>query len=1176
MRHQERVLQLLFVCAMPVFAQLDRGTFTGEIKDPSGAAVARAKVTATQLSTNAFASTTTTESGDYTLPGLLIGTYRVTVEAAGFKRSVHTKVELTSGSTMRLDFAVELGTVNESVQVSAQASSLETETTRVATSLTTKLIEDLPLVVAGQIRNVFNLAVIAPEVRTGNGYRIGGAQGSGWEMSMDGTSLTSASTTYQTERAPISSVPVDAIAEFTVESTGMKAEYGRAMGQISFVTKAGGNQVHGNAFEFLRNNVTDSRGFFARSAPVLKQNDFGFTLGGPVRIPKVYDGRNKTFFFASYEGFRNRSGNTPSFSTIPLPEMYEGDFRNFARTGANGQSQMMTIYDPATTVLNPDGRTYSRQPFANNSIPRARFSSVASKYIALRPAEMVPNVPGAVLNANYFRDRGTNVTPWNKFSIRGDHQLNVSNRFSFLFLNGTKDDDFGADGPPGLPVPFNGASVWYRKNSSGRFSWDKTVSSRVLNSLRVNYQREAGGLTTINSIDPNAKWAEKIGLKNAPGPDRALTSITMGGYSVWSGSAWGFDRGRDLTISDDITMVKGSHTIKAGGFFTKDEWWGGGQHRPNGSFDFGTGPTTLPGDTTGLTGNGFASFLLGQATQWGLETPRAVIQSWKYFGGFIQDDWRVTKRLTLNLGLRYEYTTPIGGGAVLNVKDWSDFGSYGKADGFMNFDPTVPNPLAGGRLGSTVYTGTCKECNGQKYPFDSYKKAWSPRLGLAYQVRPGTVIRAYAGRSYGAVKTTGGSTHFQGLILNSSFGTGNLPAFTYFNLDNGLPAWTQPPFRGPGTDLGGTTYLWQKDDSGRPPVFYSWNLDLQHQLPKNFVGSVGYTGTRGVRLTSSILNVNQMDPKYFTQYGRDLLLANITSPAAVAAGLRPPYPGFNGSVSQALRPFPHYGDVATGAAATGERTGDSSYHAMIMKLDKRYSSGLTLLTSYVFSKLFSNADTAVASNRETLDHYNRNLQKGLSWDDQTHMIRQAFSYELPFGKGRHFSLAGVANKVLGDWIVAGFLDYGSGTPRSVGPGFSAIPGGAGNRVFVSSDEGWRGPIAGDKFDPFKDGWWDPSKFQVGPDGKKLTQAQLNAGLGNASKNNPKERSPWNLTENLSLAKNLDLTEKVKFTLRFEAFNIANRTRMGNPDSTVTSPTFGQVRSQANEPRKMQLGAKIVF
>ena len=1173
-----RFLLLAFLTC-PLFAQLDRGSLTGIVKDPSGAAVAGAKVTATQLSTNTVAETSTTDSGDYTLPALTIGIYRVTVESAGFKRSISSKVEVTSGSTLRLDFAVEIGTLTESVQVQAQATSLETESTRVATNLTTKLIEDLPLVVAGQIRNVFNLAIIAPEVKTANGFRIGGAQGSGWEMSMDGTSLTSASTQYQTERAPISSVPVDAIAEFTVESAGMKAEYGRAMGQISFVTKAGGNQFHGNAFEFLRNNATDARGFFAQSAPVLKQNDFGFTIGGPAVIPKVYNGRNKTFFFASYEGFRNRSGNTPSFSTVPLAEMYEGDFRNFVRTNANGTTQLMPIYDPATTVLNADGRTYNRLPFANNAIPKGRFSSVASKYIALRPAEMLPNVAGSPINRNYFRDKGTNISPWNKFSIRGDHQLNIANKFSFLYMNGTKDDDFGPDGPPGLPVPFNGGSVWYRKNASGRFSWDRTVSARILNSLRVNYQREAGGLTTLNSIDPNAKWAEKIGLKNTPGPDRALTAITMGGYSGWSGSSWGFDRGRDLTITNDLTIVKGSHTLKAGFFYTKDEWWGGGQHRPNGSFDFGTGPTTLPGDTTGLTGNGFASFLLGQATNWGLETPRAVIQTWKYYGGFFQDDWRVTKKLTLNLGLRWEYTGPVGGGAVLDVKDWSDFSSYGEPAGFMNFDPSVPNPVVGGLKGSTVYTGSCKGCNGQAHPFDTYKKAFSPRVGIAYQAKPGTVIRAFGGKSYGAIKTTGGSTHFQGLILNSTFGTGNLPAFTYFNLDAGLPAWTAPPFRGPATDLGGTTYFWQKDDSGRPPEFYSWNLDIQRQLPKNFVASVGYTGTRGVHLSSSILNINQMDPKYFTQYGRDLLLASITSPAAVAAGLKPPYAGFIGSVAQSLKPFPHYGDVATSGgqpSSVGERTGDSTYNAMIVKLDKRYSSGLTLLTSYVLSKLFSNADSAVTVGRDSIDHYNRKLQKALSWDDQTHVIRQAFSYELPFGRGRHFNMTGLQDKILGGWGLSGFMEYASGTPLSVGPGFSSIPGGAGNRVFINSYEGWRAPVSGDKFDPFKDVWWDAGKFQVGPDGKKLTQAQLNAGIGNASKNNPKSRSPWNLNENFSLAKNIDITEKVKFTLRMEAFNIANRVRMGGPDSTVTSATFGIIRSQGNEPRKMQFGAKVVF
>lgn len=1170
-------LYLISGCSLALYAQLDRGSLTGTVKDSSGGAIAGAKVTARQTATNNISSTTSTDTGDYTLPALLIGQYQVEVEAPGFKRSVQNNVRVASGNVLRLDFTVELGTVSESVQVQAQVTALETESTRVATNLTTKLIEDLPLVVAGQIRNVFNLAVIAPEVKTtSTGYRIGGGQGSGWEMSMDGTSITSASTSYQTERAPISSVPVDAIAEFTVESSGMKAEYGRAMGQISFVTKSGGNEVHGNAFEFLRNNAADARGFFAQSAPVLKQNDFGFTLGGPIYIPKIYNGKNRTFFFASYEGFRNRSGNTPSFSTIPLPEMYEGNFSNFIRNGADGRPFVMQIYDPATTVLNADGRTYSRQPFANNQIPKNRFSSVASKYISFRPAEMVPNVPGSGINNNYFRDRGTNISPWNKFSVRGDHQFNVANRISFLYMNGTKDDDFGADGPPGLPVPFNGGSVWYRKNSSGRFSWDRTVSARVLNSLRVNYQREAGGLTTINSLDPNAKWAEKLGLKNAPGPDRALTSVTFGGYSGWSGSAWGFDRGRDLTISDDMTFVKGSHTLKGGFFFTKDEWWGGGQHRPNGSFDFGTGPTAIPGDTTGTNGNGFASFLLGQATQWGLETPRAVIQSWKYYGGFFQDDWRVNSRLTLNLGLRYEYTSPIGGGAVLDVKDWSDFGSYGEPAGFMNFDPSVPNPKVGGILGSTVYTGTCAECNGQKYPFDSYKKAWSPRIGLAYQVRAGTVIRAYAGKSYGAVKTTGGSTHFQGLILNSTFGTGSLPAFTYFNLDAGLPPWQQPPFRGPATDLGGTTYLWQRTDSGRPPEFYTWNFDLQRQLPKRFVGSVGYTGTRGVHLSSSILNINQTDPRYFTQYGRDLLLADINSPAARAARIPIPYTGFTGSVAQALKPFPHYGDVATSNSSVGERTGDSSYHAMIVKLDKRYSSGMTVLFSYVFSKLFSNADSANSVARDQIDHYNRRLQKGLSWDDQTHIVRQAFSYELPIGKGKHFSLTGVTDKLLGGWGVAGFLEYGSGFPLSVNPGFSPVPGGMGNRVWVNSFEGWRKPVVGDKFDPYKDVWWDASQFQIGPNGQKLTQAQLNAGIGNATKNNPKERSPWSFNENLSLSKNVNITEKLKFTLRAEAFNLLNRVRMGAPDSTITSASFGIIRSQGNDPRRMQFGAKIVF
>ena len=227
---------------------------------------------------------------------------------------------------------MEIGQVSEAIEVSARANALETDSTRVATSLSTKLVEELPLVVAGQIRNVFNLAVIAPEARNVGTFRIGGGQQAGWDMQMDGTSTTSASTNYQYERAPISSVPVDAIAEFNVESSGMKAEYGRAMGIVSFATKSGTNQLHGNVFDFMRNNAADARGFFARSAPVLKQNDYGFTVGGPVYLPKVYNGRNKTFFFVSYEGFRNRSGNSPATTQSRSPRCMKATSTITSRT----------------------------------------------------------------------------------------------------------------------------------------------------------------------------------------------------------------------------------------------------------------------------------------------------------------------------------------------------------------------------------------------------------------------------------------------------------------------------------------------------------------------------------------------------------------------------------------------------------------------------------------------------------------------------------------------------------------------------------------------------------------------------------------------------------------------------------------------------------------------------
>jgi hypothetical protein len=411
----------------------------------------------------------------------------------------------------------------------------------------------------------------------------------------------------------------------------------------------------------------------------------------------------------------------------------------------------------------------------------------------LRPGSMVANVPGSGPLLNYFSSQGGVITPWNKGTVRVDHQLNTNNHFSFLYLRGDKDDDYFNGQPPGLPNPFNGNSVWSRKNSSGRFSWDRTISTRIVNSLRASYQQEHGAITAINSLHPEDKWNSKLGIKNTPGPDRALPAIAMTQYTTWSGNAWGGDYGRDFNLNDDVTIVKGSHTLKTGFFMSINHWWGVGQHRPNGDFSFSYLATSIPGDQTQNTGNAFASFLLGYPDRTGLETPRAVLQTWHYYGGFFQDDWKITSKLTLNLGLRWEYTSPVGGGALLNLTNWETLD--GTPSGFENFDPSVPNPGAGGRLGAVVYSGNCAECTGNDAMFDGYKHAFGPRLGLAYQVRPGTVLRMYGGRSFAAVKTTGGSTHFDGLILNTNWSSQDRDIVNFPTLlDQGLPAWTQQSY----------------------------------------------------------------------------------------------------------------------------------------------------------------------------------------------------------------------------------------------------------------------------------------------------------------------------------------------------------------------------------------------
>ncbi len=1148
-------LSLVFLLTVNLHAQLNKGTLTGVIADPAGAAVSSAKIVAVHTDTNTVNETTATYTGNYTLPALDPGAYRVEIQASGFKKAVRDGVTITSGATVRLAVAMELGSVNESIEVSAHASAIETDTARVATNLTTKLVEDLPLVVNGTIRSVYDLVNVVPEATSSSGLRLAGGQSTGWDMTMDGSSTASASVGYQYDRGRLGSVPVDAISEFTVETSGGKAESGRAMGLISFSTKAGANQIHGSGFEYLRNNASDARGFFAQSAPVLKQSDFGGTFGGPVYIPKVYSGRNKTFFFGSYEGFRNRAGNNPVYYTIPLPEMYNGDFHNWTKSG-----KMVQLYDPASTAPAASGSGYTRTPFPGNLIPTTSFSTVAKNYLAIRPASMVPNVAGPTLN--YFRSVGTAYNPWDKGTVRVDHQVNPFDHIYFMLIRGHWDTTWlDPNNPPGLPLPLNGSTVTFLEQGSYRGSWDHTINARVVNNLQLAYMRESGWIADMQqTFNPDTHWAQKLGVLNTPGPDRGLPPLSFSGYTGWGASTWGGDRGRVFDVSDAVTFSKGAHTFKAGFGYTWDQWWGVGQHRPNGNFGFSYLATAIPGDQSQNTGNGFASFLLGYVDSSGLETPRAEVFTWKYISSFFQDDWKVSNKLTLNLGVRWEYTLPVTGGALQGLKDWTQTSGV-PANGFSNFDPSVPNPAAGGILGALVFSGSGTGRTGRDTMFNGYKKAWSPRVGLAWQPRNGTVIRASGGKSYGAVKNQGGSTHFDGLILNTTFSSQDLDITNFPTmLDKGLPPWTAPPFISPSYDNNTSISYWQPQDSGRPSELYTWSVDIQRQLPKNASLSAGYNGQRGVHLTSSILNVDQVNSKYLSQYGNSLLLSSITSAGARAAGIPIPYAGFSSSVYQALRPYPQYTSVSTSGG--GEKAGNSNYQAMVIKVDKRYSSGLTLLVSYVLAKFFADGGAA-------MDQYNRRLDKALSGDDQTHVVRTAFSYELPFGKGRHFALRSIADGVLGGWSVAGFLDYESGTPLSVSPGTNPLPT-AGNRVFISSYDNWRAPTSGNKFDPFADVWWNKASFQ------QVSASVLSSSFGNATRNNPKARTMPLKSENVSLSKSFSITERVKANLRFEGFNVFNRVRFASPDSSFTSSTFGVIRSQSNSPRQMQGAFKLTF
>jgi hypothetical protein len=1176
---------VLTLFAVAAFAQSERGTITGVVHDSSGAVVPGAKVSIVNQSTKVTLSVNSNEAGEYTMPSLQPGTYVVRANKEGFRTSQVTGLVLDATQTVRADLNLEVGTATQTVEVIASAIQVQSEDAKSSTTLQNKLINDLPLVVGGTVRTPFDLAALTPDAKNlggDNGFSLGGGQAASYGTSLDGVS-TNTSRALSKSWVASNSPSIEAIEQFTVDTNGYKAEFGHAGGgNLTYVSKSGTNDYHGSAYEFLRNNDFDANNFFNNQAgipvSIYKQNDFGATIGGPVWIPKVYRGRNKTFFFFSYEGFRNRTGSNGSVFTVPTAEMYNGDFSKWV-TAAGAQ---IPIYNPLAQTQNADG-TYTRPVFAGNIVPKSLFSANAIKALGVFQGSGVlsPNngaAPGTInyVTNNYRLTTGTQIYPVNKYSIKGDHIFSGKHRISGYYGHDREHQTPGPDGPPTLPGLYSTYNDLVQATDVIRFSWDWSLAPNKLNHFY------AGGNNWRQDHKPPQEyinnWKDKYCFGNVPDCNDNLVNLFSTGsnnqYSTWGGQA---DNGSENTVyayNDDFTWIRGKHTFKFGGMFQINHYNGFGRQCEAGCVGFSYQETGVPGGSTPASGgNSFASFLLGQADSGQIDTIRFIGQQFYYVAGFAQDDWRVTSKLVLNLGIRYDLNLPPTG-----LEDrWSDF------------SPTTPNPAAGGIPGAVLFAGSGNGRVGTRTLSDTWAKGIAPHFGFAYSKNANTVIRGSYARSFGALVSVSGSTHNMGFTLTQGFNNGTNGVLPTFTMDQGMPPWTAPPFINPSVSNGTSVAWFQGNETTKLPVSDNVNISIQRQIGTSMVAEIGYNGVLSSHLQTQLLQYNQINPKYLTAFGSvaqsvTVLNSLVGSAAANAAGITAPFPTFNtlwgsrATVAQALRPFPQYSFIDT-YAGQGDHSGHATYHALITKIQKRLSAGVTFQASYVFSKILTDSDTAWGAGYAA-DLFNRGLEKSIGGYDVTHDFKFAGTYDLPFGRGQKWLAKGPGAWIIGNWRVSSINIYDSGTPVGIGTSLSLpiYPSGAGGRVpaYVTSYDGWQPSWTNGSFDPGKDKFFVP--YGTGPFPLQGSTTALN-GIGNVTRLNPKVRLFPNLTENLSVARSFPIKESRRIEFRAEAFNVLNRVRFGTGSTQLQSQTFGVLTgagSQINSPRQLQLALKLYF
>jgi hypothetical protein len=1135
-------------------AQVVTASLEGIIQDPSGAVVPSAKVQVINTSTNVQNAAIANAEGRFFLPSLQPGgPYTVVVEVSGFKREERSGITLEVNQSARITIQLQVGATSETVKVTGDAPLLETTTAAMGQVIDNRSIVNLPLNQRNAYSLVFLSAGVTGSVSTAyNSQNIsmnGGRPGSS-EILVDG--IPSAPGLVNPIQGFSVFPSVDAVQEFKVETNAYSAEFGRSgSGVVNLIYRSGTNQFHGSAFDFLRNSDLDANSFFSNlkgvALPNFKRNQFGGSVGGPLDIPKLYHARDKTFFFVAYEGLRQGTGSTLT-TTVPTALQRAG---NFSQT-LNAAGQQVIIYDPTTTVAAGSG--YVRTPFPGNVIPASSINAVSANVIQYYP---LPNQPGAVNSGlNNYYAATSSVVNTDTVDAKVDENINDRNRFFFRYSQRNLQQPPPIYLPAANVIAQNNANYQPQVSHSAAFDYTFTASPTFLMEFRYGLSRTALNWTTLSDgFNPTSLGFPSYIAANA---DRLLfpgievtNYYSLGDPGQGTAKRAGFE---SHLVGVNNTKVLSNHVVKFG--------WEGRLMRVNdvesgsstGDFTFSPALTQGPNPNAASSnaGNSIATLLLGVGsgpmTQ---DSKDAAAQSF-YYAWFLQDDWKITSRLTLNLGVRYDIDIP----------------RTERHDRMATFDPYVASPLAAqtgiaGLQGGLVYPGVGGASRRQ---FDPTWNDVGPRIGFAYQAAKNTVVRGGYGLFYSPTYREAGAT-----IGNQGFSA----VTTYTGSPNGLTPslYINNPFPNGfnpivGSKLGllaglGTSFEAPIFGDNKVPYTQNWDFEIQQQLPGNLLVDVSYVGSHSVHLTSdgeNDLNLNQLTPQSLALGSK--LQSSVPNPfyGIITTG---PESGATIPMSYLAAPFPQY----TGLQASYIGGGYALYHAFQLKVEKRFSQGLSLLVSYTGQKQIDDYSiiSNVGNNTGGIQNiYNRQGDKGVSSNDISQHAVISGVYNLPFGRGQQFgkSWNRAIDTFLGGWQVNGIATAQTGFPLSPTTQNTSQSGSTTLRPNNNGqDPNLSGPVS-TRLNQYLTAstFSQPAPFT----------------FGNLTRTLPNVRAPGTQNIDFSLFKNFHIVERLSMQVRAEAFNLLNQVVFSAPNMVLSSGQFGVISGQSNSPRTIQFGLKLLF